>query len=376
MGKTSGNWKYYYENGQVSSEGVLKDGKKEGDWKLWYESGKFLGEGSYSGGNGIYKEYYENGKLKLTGQMQDGEHAGEWMYYYDDGTIEGTCEYNNGVGNYTGYYQSGQLRMQGKLINGKKTGAWNMYREDGTRAAILRFYSDGEAPNAGVTELQDTSHNKVDKPYNPAVLKLTKKGNRFYSRQVNEQHGIILSFNPLGAIPLPFGLGKQGVPFSVEYRIRERLAYEFTYTFFRSPVFANHENPDPNTTLYEGFNISLRQKLCFPENDRAGSLYYGQEIRYTEVFYNTLVQDPLLPQVTLPYTGLEKKYELSFLLGMRFYKELSGKGNTAFTADLFTGLGAGIRKTNFPGKQVAFNELNRSKFTFPIRLGFTVGMFF
>ncbi|OQX76620.1 MAG: hypothetical protein B6D61_08520, partial [Bacteroidetes bacterium 4484_249] len=37
--------KFYYENGQISSEGNMRDGKPDGYWKTYYENGLLKSEG-------------------------------------------------------------------------------------------------------------------------------------------------------------------------------------------------------------------------------------------------------------------------------------------------------------------------------------------
>ena len=371
-GRMTGDWKYYHENGQISSQGRLEDGKREGDWKLWYESGKFMGEGNFSGGSGDYKEYYENGKLKLTGHLANGEHTGDWQYYYDDGLLEGTCNFQNGEGVYTGYFKNGKTRMKGALKNGKKTGTWHMYKENGSEAAILSFYSEKETPLSVAPVLRDTGSKSEVKPFNPPVLILGKRRNRFFTKQVNEEYGFIISSNPVGMLPFVQHYGYQSVPFSVEFRIRDRLAYEAIYAWYRNPFFSDHKGIDPNTTAYNGFSFAFRQKLCLPDIG-AGSLYYGQELRYTELNYSTLLQIPL-SAVTTPFSGWEKKYEGSLLLGWRIYKDLGHK--ITGSAEVFGGMGFGIRKIGLPRDPNVFTDLDRDGFTFPIRYGFTVGLFF
>ncbi|RLC26119.1 MAG: hypothetical protein DRH21_02995, partial [Deltaproteobacteria bacterium] len=37
--------KFYYENGQLSSEGTMRDGEPDGYWKTYYENGVVKSEG-------------------------------------------------------------------------------------------------------------------------------------------------------------------------------------------------------------------------------------------------------------------------------------------------------------------------------------------
>lgn len=366
-GLKNGTWKYYHENGVLSSAGLQRAGKREGDWKMYYESGKFMGEGKFENGNGLYKEYHENGKLKLSGLLVDGVHTGEWRYFFDDGSVEGICNYINGEGEYQGYYRNGQTRMKGMLKNGKKTGTWNIYKEDGQQAAILRFFSDKEAPANAVVQIKDTLKRPVVKILNPAKMKFRKSGNRYFSKQINEDRGFILSLNPLAIIISSF-------PIALEYRFRDRLAYELTYSILRNPFLSSIDNLESNTVGMEGYSLGLRQKLCHEDHGH-GSMYYGQEIRFTDSFYKTTVQDYTDPnKVKTDYSGYVTRYEFSLLLGWRFFHDIAG--NHSLTVDIFGGAGIGYKKVVMPANRSLFPDVNYNKLALPLRAGFTVGMFF
>ncbi len=42
QGDEIGLWKYYNENGNLSSEGMYKEGKKVGEWKFYKTDGSLL----------------------------------------------------------------------------------------------------------------------------------------------------------------------------------------------------------------------------------------------------------------------------------------------------------------------------------------------
>jgi len=63
--KRDGKWIYYYENGNVWSEGFFKDGKSDGKRTTHYENGKIFYEGYYKDDRrvGVWKFYDEKGTL-------------------------------------------------------------------------------------------------------------------------------------------------------------------------------------------------------------------------------------------------------------------------------------------------------------------------
>jgi len=98
LGQEESTVKFKYESGQISSEGVMKDGKPEGYWKA----------------------YYEDGTLKSEGNRKSFELDGEWKFYSQNGIIEQSIQY----------------------INGKKTGLKATFFEDGVPEKKEWFQSD------------------------------------------------------------------------------------------------------------------------------------------------------------------------------------------------------------------------------------------
>ena len=69
-----GLWEEFYENGNVSVTGHLKNGKNDGFWEDYYENGQlkkriYLKQAVV---DGLWEEYYEDGQLKIRGNYKDG----------------------------------------------------------------------------------------------------------------------------------------------------------------------------------------------------------------------------------------------------------------------------------------------------------------
>ena len=79
--------KFYYGNGQISSEGLMRNGKPDGFWKT----------------------YYVNGKIKSKGQRKSFELDSTWAFYDDKGNFTKKINYKYDKKN--GYY------LVYKLIN-------------------------------------------------------------------------------------------------------------------------------------------------------------------------------------------------------------------------------------------------------------------
>ncbi|MCB0402675.1 MAG: hypothetical protein KDD41_11365, partial [Flavobacteriales bacterium] len=67
-----GHFTYYYENGQLKSEGDFVNNKHEGEWHY----------------------YYEHGQLKSKGSYRDGNYEGPWQYFFEDGQLKSEGSYS------------------------------------------------------------------------------------------------------------------------------------------------------------------------------------------------------------------------------------------------------------------------------------------
>ncbi|MCX6245586.1 MAG: hypothetical protein NTU98_12900 [Bacteroidetes bacterium] len=66
--KRDGHWIYYYQNGNIWSEGYFREGKSDGKRITHYENGNVFYEGTYDKDRrvGVWKFYDESGKLVKT----------------------------------------------------------------------------------------------------------------------------------------------------------------------------------------------------------------------------------------------------------------------------------------------------------------------
>jgi uncharacterized protein len=198
--KKQGLWKFYYESGELLSQGKFSDDKKTGEWSFYYRNGNLEEKGKYNKNNaiGLWKWYYENGKLWRTesyengkeegklvefaqdstiinkGEYADGEKEGYWFYHVGDHTEEGNFQaglkeglwkyhYSNGelffVGNFVHdlpngrhkyFYDNGNLKEQGNYIMGNKEGIWVKYDYQGNIEMTITYKNDNEERVNGI----------------------------------------------------------------------------------------------------------------------------------------------------------------------------------------------------------------------------------
>ena len=81
--------RFFYESGQISVEGPLKDNERHGQWRSFYPEGQKWSESVFEKGksNGEVISFYENGKVRYTGAFLMGEKSGEWIWYDSTGVV-------------------------------------------------------------------------------------------------------------------------------------------------------------------------------------------------------------------------------------------------------------------------------------------------
>ena len=86
----------YHENGDINSIHNLNNaGKHEGRYTIWwgtnqqkYEQGNIIQINDTSYNDGQFKSWFENGQLKETGCFYNGIRGGNWKSFYEDNSIK------------------------------------------------------------------------------------------------------------------------------------------------------------------------------------------------------------------------------------------------------------------------------------------------
>lgn len=161
----NGVYKSYYENGQLSTSGEVKNGQRYGKWINWYENGQKStisiykdndvlvkqtwdrnGKVQVVDGNGEFLSFYDNGKLYAKGMYKDGKAVGIWEYFYENGSKFQVSEFTNGIedGAFKTFFETGQVSSEGKMKNGKQFSDWIWYNENGTISSKAVFNDHGK----------------------------------------------------------------------------------------------------------------------------------------------------------------------------------------------------------------------------------------
>src|SRR5690606_14004211 len=97
---------YYYENGNKSREGDLKNNTETGSWIYYHENGNKSSEGSFVNGkeDGEWKLYYGDGSIEWVEHFKKGEFHGEVLQYYRNGQLKQKEVYKHGEKESGEYY--------------------------------------------------------------------------------------------------------------------------------------------------------------------------------------------------------------------------------------------------------------------------------
>lgn len=118
---------FYYENGQISSTGTMKNGKPEGFWKT----------------------YYANGILKSEGNRKNFLLDSTWTFYNEIGDTISQINYRAGKRNgYSLQYQVSSENLKNLIlkkelyVDDKKQGVAYYYTENGDLKQTINFQND------------------------------------------------------------------------------------------------------------------------------------------------------------------------------------------------------------------------------------------
>ncbi|MCI2228445.1 hypothetical protein MC378_04640 [Polaribacter sp. MSW13] len=114
-----GEWKWYYDNGELKTKGFYSEGKRKDKTVYTYKDKK-------------WEEYLSNGKLASTGYYKKGDKDGVWEYFLkNEVKYYKTFKRNKENGEYKYFDKDKNVRAIGYYINKKKDGKWKFYSENG-----------------------------------------------------------------------------------------------------------------------------------------------------------------------------------------------------------------------------------------------------
>jgi antitoxin component YwqK of YwqJK toxin-antitoxin module/Tfp pilus assembly protein PilF len=130
-------------NKQVS--GFFEKGKKSGEWNYYYTNGNLKIKENYTAGNqtGLSHIYNYNGLLQAIKHYANDELNGLYEVY-DNGILNEYSYYTNGTQNgpFSTYYADGTIQTEGFLQDGEMVNFKNTYRQSGKLSQVSKFVED------------------------------------------------------------------------------------------------------------------------------------------------------------------------------------------------------------------------------------------
>jgi antitoxin component YwqK of YwqJK toxin-antitoxin module len=144
-----GEWKYYFENGQLEMIETYNHGWPSGLWASYYENGQLESQGKFNSEgyeNGLWEAYFENGKLNYKGEYNNGMPVKEWIISFDNGSLEASLTFTDKgkpIGEIHANYNNEKPKVSGSFdANGLKTGTWKTYYSAGSLKAEIIYVND------------------------------------------------------------------------------------------------------------------------------------------------------------------------------------------------------------------------------------------
>lgn len=153
---------FKYDNGAVSSEGVMRDEKPDGYWKTYYPTGVLKSEGNRRDFllDSLWRFYNEEGQLTHEITYAAGKKNGAQRIYANGVLTESyTFENDVKVGEGRYYYPTGELKRLVFFSEGKEHGEGFEYDLDG-RIITLLGYKQGNLTKAEKINRYDNGGNK------------------------------------------------------------------------------------------------------------------------------------------------------------------------------------------------------------------------
>lgn len=169
FGFKQGNWKYFWDNGNLKMEGSYQNDKRNGFFKYYDVNGNFISVEKFENDKLIEDApetkvlekkiaYYPNGKPSITATYYKNKPEGIRREFDTNGVVVKGYLFDNGILRYEGitdlngkrqgrwieYYETGEMRSEGEYLNSSHVGEWKFYFQDKTIEIVGSYNRKGE----------------------------------------------------------------------------------------------------------------------------------------------------------------------------------------------------------------------------------------
>lgn len=147
-GRPDGYAIFFHENGKTAEEGTWKMNKWMGEYKTYYDNGQVKNQFTFNQAGkreGVQKYYYSDGTVQIEGNWANGKENGLVKEYYEDGSLRKTVDYSNGnadVASIKEFQPKSQIKKTEEIVSTKKVSATKDEStvEAGAKPAMLNGY--------------------------------------------------------------------------------------------------------------------------------------------------------------------------------------------------------------------------------------------
>jgi antitoxin component YwqK of YwqJK toxin-antitoxin module len=235
-GKDSSFVQFFYPNGQVSSEGTMKNGQPDGYWRTYYVTGVVKSEGKRTNFllDSIWNFYSQTGELMQSISYSIGEKNGYSLRFrYDNPlhpgqrTLVSRELYVKGKreGNSYYYHPTGELQQVVFYKDNKKQGLSREYSPDSTLITVVE-YNDNYIVNrerVNRTDSQGRKQGTFREYYENGKL---KKEENYLDDQL---HGYYREFDGRGELVLAMRYERGHIVEEIDEDLKELLDMKSTY---------------------------------------------------------------------------------------------------------------------------------------------------
>ncbi len=231
-----GKVQFSYPNGQISSEGFMRDGKPDGYWKTYYVTGIPKSEGKRSNFllDSVWTFYNQSGEIDRRISYQLGLKSGyEIVYHYQNPlrpgrmTIKSKTLYVNGKreGASYEYFPEGELKRIVLYKNGKKQGLSREFSRDSVLISVMEF-NDNYMVNRERLNRKDQEGRKQGTHRTYYENGRIKKEAHFLNDQL---HGYYREFDGRGRLVLALRYEKGQIVEEIDEDLKEMLDMKSSY---------------------------------------------------------------------------------------------------------------------------------------------------
>jgi uncharacterized protein len=155
---TDGFTVYYFENGKVSSEGIIRNGKPDGYWITYYPDGTLKSEGNRNNFelDSIWTFYNESGEVSVQIEYDKGKKNGIRRIIHENEIIEENFVEDVKQGYSKHYYPDGKLWKEIFFEDGLESGIGKEFAQSDGRVIKITYFEKGF-----ITDIENI--NRLDK---------------------------------------------------------------------------------------------------------------------------------------------------------------------------------------------------------------------